>query len=264
MYWAGPGIKLRLLTAANVISTKGCKGTGHRGAGGTGRGKKKVRRKPGWKGIFWHSITNVRTVAQGIAKVAGKAPSKVIVKNTINFPSSSRPWHGLNGHFRRNWVVRFKGHLQVRKTGRYYFQTTSDDGSLLFIGGQMVVNNDGLHGMRTRRGSKHLVAGRKYDTVLDFFQRGGGQGLIVKWKPPGSRTYSLLSGNSMFNEGIVDAQMLSLNAEEQKQEVLAEAAQAEAEVADMEASAVVGKATLGEESVLDVARGSEPVSLDSA
>ena len=41
----------------------------------------------------------------------------------------------------------WKGYLDIPKSGGYRFWTESDDGSLLSIDGEMVVNNDGDHGM---------------------------------------------------------------------------------------------------------------------
>lgn len=69
-------------------------------------------------------------------------------------------------------------------TGKYTFWTASDDGSKLYIDGKLVVNNDGLHGMRSRSKKVHLSKGVKI-IVVDFFQRGGGKGLKVDWAGPG-------------------------------------------------------------------------------
>lgn len=51
---------------------------------------------------------------------------------------------------------------------------------MLHIDGSLVVNNDGLHGMRTKSGSKKLVGGQVHKTDVTFFERGGGAGLKVE------------------------------------------------------------------------------------
>jgi hypothetical protein len=58
------------------------------------------------------------------------------------------------------------------------FDLTSDDGSVLSIGGQLV-NNDGLHAAATKSASKALSAATVYSFELDFFQGGGDQELIL-------------------------------------------------------------------------------------
>ena len=42
-----------------------------------------------------------------------------------------------------NFVMRWRGSLTVTTPGEYSFQTTSDDGSMVYIDRQLVVDNDG-------------------------------------------------------------------------------------------------------------------------
>ncbi len=76
----------------------------------------------------------------------------------------------------------FKGSLHIEKRGTYEFQTTSDDGSRLFINGFPVVDNDGLHGRKTISGEMVLKKGlHKFE--VQYFERSGQESLIVKWHP---------------------------------------------------------------------------------
>jgi hypothetical protein len=85
-----------------------------------------------------------------------------------------------------NFVMRWTGILTIATEGEYTFSTQSDDGSLLYIDGQRVVDNDGTHGMTDRQGSMALSAGA-HDFVVAFFENTGGAGLKVSWSPvPGS------------------------------------------------------------------------------
>ena len=79
---------------------------------------------------------------------------------------------------------RFTGYIQVATTGDYTFYTTSDDGSKLYIGNSLVVDNNGAHGMTERSGSIHLTAGKHAITVI-FSQGGGAFGLEVRYAGPG-------------------------------------------------------------------------------
>ncbi len=77
------------------------------------------------------------------------------------------------------------GWLTIPATGLWTLSTESDDGSRLWIGDTMVVDNDGLHGMVLRQGSIALAAG-KHPVRMEFFEYGGGAGMIARWSGPGS------------------------------------------------------------------------------
>ncbi|MFG0299148.1 MAG: M12 family metallo-peptidase [Phycisphaerales bacterium JB047] len=78
----------------------------------------------------------------------------------------------------------FKGYVWALIDGVYTFTTESDDGSALYIGDERVVNNDGLHGMVKRSGSIPLSAGW-HSLRIEFFENGGGAGLISTIAGPG-------------------------------------------------------------------------------
>lgn len=83
-----------------------------------------------------------------------------------------------------NIQVRYRGQILIPRDGVYGFDTTSDDGSMLFIDGQVVVNNNFFQGMTTRSGTVALTAGY-HDISLGFYEGGGGAGVIYRWQPPG-------------------------------------------------------------------------------
>jgi len=78
----------------------------------------------------------------------------------------------------------FTGYVEIPADGNYTFYTTSDDGSTLHIGSTLVVNNDGLHSKRERSGTIALTAG-KHRIRVEFFEKGGGEVLEVRWAGPG-------------------------------------------------------------------------------
>lgn len=86
---------------------------------------------------------------------------------------------------------RMQGYLVAPQSGRWTFFTNSDDGSRLFIDGEEVVDNWGLHGMQVRSGEIDLVEGQRYAVRIDWFQAGGGAGLIVTVQPPGGEEQPL-------------------------------------------------------------------------
>lgn len=82
------------------------------------------------------------------------------------------------------FALTFGGFVEVPTTGTYTFYTTSDDGSRLWIGDQLIVDNDGAHGPVEKSGTIDLEAGLHAITV-QFFERGGGEVLTVKYAGPG-------------------------------------------------------------------------------
>ncbi len=77
--------------------------------------------------------------------------------------------------------------IDVPTTGDYEFYTRSDDGSILYVDGAPVVNNDGLHAPATVANSVTLSAGL-HDLRVEFFERSGGEVLEVGYRT-GNPTY---------------------------------------------------------------------------
>jgi metallopeptidase family M12-like protein/PA14 domain-containing protein/Big-like domain-containing protein len=73
----------------------------------------------------------------------------------------------------------FNGYVSVLFPGLYTFETESDDGSRLWIGDTLVVDNDGIHGMETQSGIIGLMGG-KHRIRVEFFEATGTAGLIVR------------------------------------------------------------------------------------
>ena len=71
--------------------------------------------------------------------------------------------------------------IHYTKLYDYSFQLTSDDGSALWIGNQLIVDNDGQHTSRTYTGDIALNKG-KYPIKVDYFDYTSSQTLVVKWK----------------------------------------------------------------------------------
>jgi subtilisin family serine protease len=103
----------------------------------------------------------------------------------------------LNGAGRKGqYGMVHEGLLWIPVSGRYTFYLKSDDGSALFIDGDRVVNNDGLHGPVERSGERELAAG--FHTIrVDYFQLFGGESLGLQWAGPS------LSKRKLSGKGIV-------------------------------------------------------------
>ncbi|MEX6687513.1 fibronectin type III domain-containing protein [Danxiaibacter flavus] len=82
-----------------------------------------------------------------------------------------------------NYGIRYDGVINIKTAGAYTFYTTSDDGSSLYIDGNLVVNNDGAHGAQEKSGNVTLTAG-VHSIRTYYFQKTGGASLTVSYKGP--------------------------------------------------------------------------------
>lgn len=67
------------------------------------------------------------------------------------------------------FALRFEGRFEVKADNTYAFKVVSDDGAILYIDGEKVVDNDGIHGVQPGDGTKVLKAGA-HTLRLDYFQ----------------------------------------------------------------------------------------------
>ena len=87
---------------------------------------------------------------------------------------------------REGFGMKYTGYVEVAADGVYIFSTRSDDGSRLWIGDELVVDNDGLHAAAVKRGFIPLKAGKHRITVA-FFEASGDDELEVFYEGPGIR-----------------------------------------------------------------------------
>jgi glucose/arabinose dehydrogenase len=97
--------------------------------------------------------------------------------NVANFDLAPRHKDDLFG-------FRYTGYVQVPADGVYTFYTNSDDGSRLYIGNTLVVDNDGAHNPLEKSGTIGLKAG-KHAITVDYFERYNGEVLQVSYAGPG-------------------------------------------------------------------------------
>ncbi len=89
-----------------------------------------------------------------------------------------------NNILREPFSIRWVGKVAAPSDGRYIFGTRSDDGSLVYINGQLVVDNSGSHGAEYREGVIDLTAGF-HDVEVRYNELGGSREMQLWWQPPG-------------------------------------------------------------------------------
>lgn len=82
--------------------------------------------------------------------------------------------------YKNMYLLRCQGQLVITETGYHMFDVNSDDGSLLFLNGSKLIDNDNNHGPTLVAGMKYLRKG-VHSFRVDYAQSGGGsQALIVR------------------------------------------------------------------------------------
>lgn len=93
----------------------------------------------------------------------------------------------------------FDGIIDVPTKGVYTFSTTSDDGSVLYIDGRLVVDNDGGHSAIAATGRIALDSGKHYYRLL-YFEDYEGEALSWAWRIPGSKAMEKIPSSRLFVE----------------------------------------------------------------
>lgn len=91
----------------------------------------------------------------------------------------------------------FDGYIKVSENGVYEFMTKSDDGSLLYIDNELVVNNDGSHAAITATGRIALKEGIHQYKII-YFEDYEGEHFSWGWKTPSSKEFTPIDNNLLF------------------------------------------------------------------
>ena len=67
------------------------------------------------------------------------------------------------------FAIRYSGAFAVETAGTYEFRINSDDGTKLWIDGELVIENDGIHPPESVSGTVDLASG-DHEMVLEYFQ----------------------------------------------------------------------------------------------
>jgi YVTN family beta-propeller protein len=100
---------------------------------------------------------------------------------------SSSPGKGVISD---GFSVRWRGFIQAPATGTYRFQTISDDGIRVWIGGAPVIDNWTVHLSTTDTTADiNLKAGQKTEIVVEYFDNTGTAIARLFWLTPGTTSF---------------------------------------------------------------------------
>jgi len=108
---------------------------------------------------------------------------------------SGSPGAGVNAD---NFSARWTGNLIAPSTGTYRFQTQSDDGVRLWVNGVAMISNWTDHSptLDTSAGI-NLTAGQVVPIVAEFYEKGGGAVMRLRWMPPGETVFVAIPASQL-------------------------------------------------------------------
>ena len=111
-------------------------------------------------------------------------PNKSGLTKTIKNKTDGTGGTLLDNNNKDNYGVKWTGYFVPKKTGTFTFKTESNDMSYLYIDGVKVVDNGGMHGMRSRYGIKNLEKDKTYKLEIYFSENNSGDQINVMFYEP--------------------------------------------------------------------------------
>ncbi|USX24217.1 PA14 domain-containing protein [Oxalobacteraceae bacterium OTU3CINTB1] len=138
-------------------------------------------------------VYNLRTGTQSVTEMRHRKPVKRVCLAQLNiaprdfregFPGlgTTNEWFGLD--------IRFT--VNVAEAGTWELMLLSDDGAILSIDDQDVINNDGIHGALPETAKVKLEKGLRNFRVRYFQGPGFNLALILGWRKPGAADFDYL------------------------------------------------------------------------
>ena len=138
----------------------------------------------GLKGDVYHLPQNT----QSLETLTSLTPQGSIYTTSLNVPPQDFliGFPGITKRF--EWfAIDYSGKFWIESPGLYRFRLTSDDGAMLYIDGQLIIDNDGVHQTAVRLGSLRLAGGLHTLRVPYFQGPGDTVALILDVAGPGEQ-----------------------------------------------------------------------------
>ncbi len=146
----------------------------------------------GLLGAYWANTTSAQFIAPGF----NETPTLVRVDPTIDFNwNASQPATNVGPDV---YVVQWTGAVEPQFSETYTFSTMTDDGVMLFVDGQPLVNEWVDQGPTTWSGSINLVAQQRYNITMDYYQNGGGAVAYLYWSSPSQGPMTIIPESQLY------------------------------------------------------------------
>ena len=161
------GISERCGKGIEVIFERGCPMSGRLDAiPATALFTSRTMKEPGLRGEYFAN------------KDFSGTPAFTRVDPAVDFNWTESPGPGLGAD---SYSVRWTGVLVPPMSGDYELGVFSDDGSRLFVNGELLVDNWGEHGPQGSQHRIQLKKGEAVDLRVEYFQGGGGATARLGW-----------------------------------------------------------------------------------
>jgi len=116
----------------------------------------------------------------------------------FNNASSTQAAYGFSSN--ANYEVEWNGYINVTSIGVATFASTSDDGSMVFVDGNTVVNNNSFQGPTLQTGTYNFTTTGLHQITLAYYQGAGGEGVLFQWHQAGATLHTLTNAEVMVPE----------------------------------------------------------------
>ena len=130
------------------------------------------------------SLAALNSSLAGMTPALTALSSTSSLNNSFDFDTTGDAFPAPYNANATNFEAVFTGDFTAQSAGTYTFDTASDDGSMLFIDGNVVVNNNNFQGVVTQTGTVSLSAGL-HSIVIAYYQGTGGYGFYADVQVPG-------------------------------------------------------------------------------
>jgi uncharacterized repeat protein (TIGR03806 family) len=146
----------------------------------------------GLSGQYWANTAYTAFIAPGF----DAAPTLTRVDPTIDFNWDTTPPAADIGL--TNYVVQWTGAVEPQFSETYTFSTSTDDGALLYVNGQLLVSEWQPQGQTTWSGTIALVAQQRYNIEMDYFQAGGDAVAELLWSSPSIGPMTIIPESQLY------------------------------------------------------------------
>jgi hypothetical protein len=146
----------------------------------------------GLLGQYWANTTSAAFVTPGF----NTAPTLTRVDPTINFNwSSTTPAANIGPN---TYVVEWTGSVEPQFNETYTFSATADDGVMLWVNGQLLINEWVDEAATTWSGQITLAAQQRYNIKMEYYQDGGGAVAELAWSSPSTGPATIIPESQLY------------------------------------------------------------------
>ncbi len=195
-----------MISGGTVIGASGSLGTGRLNVGPSGALLVSQGPNFGLAGQYYNitaNQANLATLALLQSSFGGTAPVLAVNTTSLNFGNSGSGFPAPYNSGGPVFESFYSGLINLGTGGTYTFNTSSDDGSMIYLDGAVVVTNNFGQAVTTRSGSIALTAGY-HNIAIAYNNTGGGYGMNAQISGAGNTAMvDLTTANAQITPDLV-------------------------------------------------------------